>query len=106
MQIVDTWRWPNRPSIASGGRRNRREADHLVATQRLEESLKAATDRAAHPTIDDLHAAHAGRRCYLAGWGAADERDLESSAEELICHASQVAPWAPAGESSGLRIGC
>src|ERR1051326_1547927 len=99
-------RFSSQPSTTSLLRRNRREADHFVAAQRLEERLKAATDQAAHPTIDDLHVADTDGRCDITGWGAADERHLDSSAHEFICHGCQVAPRALSAESSGLRIGC
>jgi hypothetical protein len=71
-------------STTSVRRRNRREADHFIATQRLEERLKAATNQAAHPAVDDLHLADTDGRCDLSGWGAGDERHLDSSAQELI----------------------
>src|ERR1051326_5862168 len=77
-----------------------------MAAQRLEERLKAATNQEAKPAVVDLHFADPEGRCDLAYGGAADERHLDSSAEELICHASQVAPGPQPAESSGLRIGC
>src|SRR5438067_13308913 len=94
------------PSTTSLVRRNRREADHLIAAQRFEERLKAATNQAAHPAVDDLHVADTDGRCDPSRWGAGDERHFDSSALELICHGSQVAPGVLSAESSGLRIGC
>ena len=73
-----------------------------IATQRLEERLNAATSQAAHPAVDDLHVADAHGRCDLSRWGAGDERHLDSSAQELICHDSQVAPGATAESSSNV----
>src|SRR5579859_4472155 len=111
--IVGTSRWSGRPkrltwqsSTTSRRRGNRGEADHLVPTQRLEERLKAATNQAAHSAVDDLHVADPDGRCDLPRWRAGDECHLDSSAQELICHGSQVAPGSLPAESSGLRIGC
>src|SRR5205823_13868664 len=45
--------------------------------------------------VDDLHVADPDGRCDLSRWGPGDERHLDSSAQELICH----------GRSEERRVG-
>ena len=59
-------------------RGDRRQGEHLVASQGLEEGLHAAPDEAADRVPVDLDIGHAGRPFDLAGWRGGDEGDLHS----------------------------